>query len=98
MGHRLSKIVTKTGDQGTTGLADGSRVAKDSARIDALGAIDELNSVIGLLLAEGVPDDVANELVDIQHDLFDCGGEMGIPGHFPRACAQGAGAAECGGG
>ena len=81
MGHRLSKIVTRTGDQGTTGLADGSRVAKDSARIEALGAIDELNSAIGLLLAEGIPDDIASELTDIQHDLFDCGGEMAIPGY-----------------
>jgi cob(I)alamin adenosyltransferase len=81
MGHRLSKIVTRTGDQGTTGLADGSRVGKDSARIEALGAIDELNSTIGLLLAVGVPDDIANELTDIQHDLFDCGGEMAIPGY-----------------
>ena len=81
MGHRLSKIVTRTGDQGTTGLADGSRVSKDSARIDALGAIDELNSVIGLLLAEGLAGDIADELIDIQHDLFDCGGEMAIPGY-----------------
>ena len=88
MGHRLSKIVTKTGDQGTTGLADGSRVAKDSARIDALGAIDELNSVIGLLLADGVPEDVADELVDIQHDLFDCGGEMAIPGYSAVTAQQ----------
>ncbi|MEO7761203.1 MAG: cob(I)yrinic acid a,c-diamide adenosyltransferase [Casimicrobiaceae bacterium] len=87
MGHRLSKIVTKTGDQGTTGLADGSRLSKDSARIDALGAIDELNSAIGVLLAEGVPADVANELIDIQHDLFDCGGEMAIPG-FVAVTAQ----------
>jgi len=88
MGHRLSKIVTKTGDQGTTGLADGSRVAKDSARIEALGAIDELNSVIGLLIAEDVPADVANELTDIQHDLFDCGGEMAIPGYVAVTAQQ----------
>jgi cob(I)alamin adenosyltransferase len=88
MGHRLSKIITKTGDQGTTGLADGSRVAKDSARIDALGAIDELNSVIGLLLADGVPEDVADELVNIQHDLFDCGGEMAIPGYSAVTAQQ----------
>src|SRR5258706_4447271 len=88
MGHRLSKIVTKTGDQGTTGLADGSRVAKDSARIDALGAIDELNSLIGLLLAEGVPSDGGTELIDIQHDLFDCGGEMAIPGYVAVTAEQ----------
>jgi cob(I)alamin adenosyltransferase len=88
MGHRLSKIVTRTGDLGTTGLADGSRVGKDSARIDALGAIDELNSVIGLLLAEGIPDDIASELVDIQHDLFDCGGEMAIPGYVAVTAQQ----------
>ena len=81
MGHRLSKIVTRTGDDGTTGLADGSRVTKDSARIEALGAIDELNSLIGVLVAEGVPSDLADELTDIQHDLFDCGGEMAIPGY-----------------
>jgi cob(I)alamin adenosyltransferase len=88
MGHRLSKIVTRTGDQGTTGLADGSRVGKDSARIDALGAIDELNSVIGLLLAEPVPDDIGGELIDIQHDLFDCGGEMAIPGYVAVTVQQ----------
>ena len=88
MGHRLSKIVTRTGDRGTTGLADGSRVTKDSARIDALGAIDELNSVIGLLLAEGMPDDIAEELTDIQHDLFDCGGEMAIPGYVAVTSQQ----------
>ena len=81
MGHRLSKIVTRTGDAGTTGLGDGSRVAKDAARIDAIGAVDELNSSIGVLLAEGVPDDVAKCLVDVQHDLFDLGGELSIPGY-----------------
>ena len=81
MGHRLSKIVTRTGDAGTTGLADGSRVAKDSARIDAIGNVDELNSAIGMLVAEGVGDDIAAELVLVQHDLFDLGGELAIPGH-----------------
>jgi cob(I)alamin adenosyltransferase len=81
MGHRLSKIVTRTGDNGTTGLGDGSRVAKDSTRIDALGAVDELNSTIGLLLAEALPDPVAQCLTSIQHDLFDLGGELSIPGH-----------------
>jgi cob(I)alamin adenosyltransferase len=72
MGHRLSKIVTRTGDAGTTGLGDGSRVAKDAARIDAIGAVDELNSTIGVLLAEIVairlPGDIATTLVDVQHD------------------------------
>jgi cob(I)alamin adenosyltransferase len=81
MGHRLSKIVTRTGDDGTTGLGDGTRVAKDSARIDAIGAVDELNSTLGLLLAEPVPDAVATCLTSIQHDLFDLGGELSIPGH-----------------
>jgi cob(I)alamin adenosyltransferase len=81
MGHRLSKIVTRTGDAGTTGLGDGSRVAKDAARIDAIGAVDELNSTIGVLLAEPLPDDVAACLVDVQHDLFDLGGELSIPGY-----------------
>jgi cob(I)alamin adenosyltransferase len=81
MGHRLSKIVTRTGDAGTTGLGDGSRVAKDSARIAAIGDIDELNSTLGVLLAEPLPDDVAAMLVAIQHDLFDLGGEQAVPGY-----------------
>jgi cob(I)alamin adenosyltransferase len=81
MGHRLSKIVTRTGDAGTTGLGDGSRVSKDSARIEAIGAVDELNSVLGVLLAESLPADVAACLVDVQHDLFDFGGELSIPGY-----------------
>jgi len=85
VGHRLSKIVTRTGDAGTTGLGDGSRVAKDAARIDAIGAVDELNSTIGVLLAEivqaGLPGDFATTLVDVQHDLFDLGGELSIPGY-----------------
>ena len=81
MGHRLSKIVTRTGDAGTTGLGDGSRVAKDSARIDAIGGIDELNSTLGLLLSEPLPDAVAACLTSVQHDLFDLGGELSIPGH-----------------
>ncbi len=80
MGHRLSKIYTRTGDAGTTGLADGSRVAKDSVRIAALGDLDELNSVIGLLLTEELPADIRRLLTGIQHDLFDLGGEMAIPG------------------
>ena len=81
MGHRLSKIVTRTGDAGETGLGDGSRVAKDSPRIEAIGTIDELNSVIGVLLAEPLPDAIATCLTDVQHDLFDLGGELSIPGH-----------------
>jgi cob(I)alamin adenosyltransferase len=80
MGHRLSKIVTRTGDAGTTGLGDGSRVAKDSPRIEAIGAVDELNSMLGMLLAEALPDDIAAALIAIQHELFDLGGELSIPG------------------
>jgi cob(I)alamin adenosyltransferase len=81
MGHRLSRIVTRTGDAGTTGLGDGSRVAKDDPRIEAIGTVDELNSTIGVVLAEPLPDDVRALLTDIQHDLFDLGGELSIPGH-----------------
>jgi len=81
MGHRLSKIVTRTGDAGTTGLGDGSRVAKDSPRVDAIGTVDELNSTVGLLLAEPLPDGIAALLTEVQHDLFDLGGELSIPGH-----------------
>jgi cob(I)alamin adenosyltransferase len=81
MGHRLSKITTRTGDAGETGLGDGSRVAKDSARIAALGDVDELNCAIGLLLAEEIPDDFRAALLEVQHDLFDLGGELSIPGH-----------------
>ena len=81
MGNRLSKIYTKTGDDGTTGLGDGSRVAKDSARVIAYGTVDEANSCIGLLLAGNVPGDVRDLLVRIQHQLFDLGGELCIPGH-----------------
>ncbi|MDR2240671.1 MAG: cob(I)yrinic acid a,c-diamide adenosyltransferase [Zoogloeaceae bacterium] len=80
MGYRLSKIYTRTGDAGTTGLADGSRVGKDSPRIAALGELDELNSVIGLLLTEELPEDIRQLLTGVQHDLFDLGGEMAIPG------------------
>jgi cob(I)alamin adenosyltransferase len=81
MGHRLSKITTRTGDAGDTGLGDGARVPKDSARIAALGDIDELNSTIGLLLSEQVPPEVRAVLEQVQHDLFDLGGEVSIPGH-----------------
>jgi cob(I)alamin adenosyltransferase len=81
MGHRLSKIATRTGDAGETGLGDGSRVAKDTARIQALGDLDELNSAIGLVLAEEVPAEVREALEQTQQDLFDLGGEVSIPGH-----------------
>jgi len=80
MGHRLSKITTRTGDAGTTGLGDGSRVAKDSLRIAALGDVDELNSLLGLLLCEDLPGEERRLLLDIQHDLFDLGGELAVPG------------------
>jgi cob(I)alamin adenosyltransferase len=81
MGHRLSKIVTRTGDAGTTGLGDGSRVGKDSSRIAAIGDVDELNSVIGVLLAEPLPDAVRDSLTSVQHDLFDLGSELAVPGY-----------------
>jgi cob(I)alamin adenosyltransferase len=81
MGNRLSKIATRTGDNGTTGLGDGSRTAKDSARIASLGDVDELNSFVGLLLCEDMPAGLREELVSIQHDLFDLGGELCIPGY-----------------
>lgn len=81
MGHRLSKITTRTGDKGTTGLGDGSRVDKDNNRIEAIGAVDEVNSFLGLLLANSLPDSIRNMLADIQHDLFDLGGSLSIPGN-----------------
>ena len=81
MGNRLSKIYTRTGDDGSTGLGDGTRVGKDSARVDAYGTVDEANSCIGLLLASELPDDVRGLLTRIQHQLFDLGGELCIPGH-----------------
>lgn len=82
MGNRLSKIYTKTGDDGSTGLGDGSRVAKDHARIEAFGCIDELNSYIGVVASLLPADDVyLNALRAIQHDLFDLGGELSIPGY-----------------
>ena len=81
MGNRLSKIYTRTGDDGSTGLGDGSRVAKDSARVEAYGTVDELNSTIGMVLAcEGVDDAVRETLTQVQHELFDLGGELCIPG------------------
>ena len=80
MGHRLSKIYTRTGDAGTTGLGDGNRVSKNSLRIHSLGEVDELNAVVGLLLCEELPEAVRTLLTDVQHDLFDLGGEICIPG------------------
>ncbi|MDR3221691.1 MAG: cob(I)yrinic acid a,c-diamide adenosyltransferase [Candidatus Accumulibacter sp.] len=80
MGKRLSKIVTRTGDAGTTGLGDGTRVGKDCLRIDCIGEIDELNSTVGVLLAETLPETVRAALLRVQNDLFDLGGELCIPG------------------
>ena len=81
MGNRLSKIATRTGDNGTTGLGDGSRTSKDSLRVHAMGDVDELNSHVGLLLCEDLPSALREELISIQHDLFDLGGELCIPGY-----------------
>ena len=80
MGNRLSKIYTKTGDDGTTGLGDGTRVAKDSARVAAYGTVDELNSAIGMVLAQEIPAAIRETLTQVQHELFDLGGELCIPG------------------
>jgi cob(I)alamin adenosyltransferase len=81
MGNRLSKIYTRTGDDGTTGLGDGSRTPKDSLRVEAYGTVDELNSVIGMLLAvPNLPAAVTECLMQVQHELFDLGGELCIPG------------------
>ncbi len=85
MGNRLSRIYTKTGDDGTTGLGDGTRVPKDSARVAAYGTVDELNSAIGMVLAQAdleqnIPAPVREALIQVQHDLFDLGGELCIPG------------------
>jgi cob(I)alamin adenosyltransferase len=81
MGHRLTQISTRTGDDGTTGLGDGQRVAKDHLRVQAMGDVDELNSQLGVLLAEPLPADVRELLVVIQHELFNLGGELSIPGY-----------------
>jgi cob(I)alamin adenosyltransferase len=82
MGNRLSRIYTRTGDDGTTGLGDGTRVAKDSPRVEAFGTVDELNSAIGVLLAiPDLPPAVSAALTEVQHELFDLGGELCIPGH-----------------
>jgi cob(I)alamin adenosyltransferase len=80
MGYRLSKIYTRTGDAGTTGLGDGSRTAKDAPRIAAMGDVDELNAILGILLCEELPDELRTLLTGVQHDLFDLGGELSVPG------------------
>ncbi|MFW2439130.1 MAG: cob(I)yrinic acid a,c-diamide adenosyltransferase [Arenicellales bacterium] len=79
MGYRLSKIYTRTGDDGTTGISDGSRIDKDSLRISAIGSIDELNSLLGLIVCEEIDQDSHDLLTEIQHHLFDMGGELSMP-------------------
>ena len=81
MGKRLTQIATRTGDDGTTGLGDGSRTRKDQLRVCAMGDVDETNSVLGVLQCEDLPEDIRAALSDIQHDLFDLGGELSIPGY-----------------
>lgn len=88
MGHRLSKIYTRTGDDGSTGLGDGARVPKDSLRVEAFGTVDELNSLLGLVLAHELPTAVRDTLVAVQHELFDLGGELCLPGHRMIRAAQ----------
>lgn len=88
MGNRLSKIYTRTGDDGTTGLGDGTRTTKESLRVEAIGTVDELNSFIGVLLAEHLEEQVRLKLEDIQHDLFDLGGDLSIPGRASISEAQ----------
>ncbi|MDR2877914.1 MAG: cob(I)yrinic acid a,c-diamide adenosyltransferase [Chromatiales bacterium] len=85
MGNRLTRIYTRTGDQGSTGLSDGSRIDKDHPRIEAIGDIDELNSVLGLLLSHDLPKDIRHSLSEIQQTLFDIGGELSMP----EACTLG---------
>lgn len=88
MGHRLSKITTRTGDAGNTGLGDGTRVPKNSARIQTIGDVDELNSAIGVVLAEELPSSLRMALEGVQHDLFDLGGELSIPNQTLLSSAQ----------
>ena len=89
MGHRLSKIYTRTGDEGTTGLGDGSRVPKEDPRVEAYGTVDEANSALGMVLAvPGIPEPVRRCLMQVQHDLFDLGAELCIPGHHVMAPAH----------
>lgn len=88
MGKRLTKIYTRTGDDGTTGLGDGTRSAKESLRIEAIGTVDELNSCIGVLLAEDLEEGMRLKLENIQHDLFDLGGDLSIPGRVSMSEAH----------
>ena len=88
MGHRLSKIYTRTGDAGTTGLGDGTRTEKDAARVEAYGTVDELSSVIGMMLSHALPEGVAEVLMEVQHNLFDLGGELCVPGYSAVAPSQ----------
>jgi len=89
MGHRLSRIYTRTGDDGSTGLGDGMRVPKEHLRVEAYGTVDEANSALGLVLAvPGLPQDVTDCLTEVQHDLFDLGGELCMPGHRIIAAAD----------
>ncbi|HCX86784.1 MAG TPA: cob(I)yrinic acid a,c-diamide adenosyltransferase [Gammaproteobacteria bacterium] len=81
MGKRLSKIYTRTGDEGMTGLGDGTRVSKTSPRVEAMGQVDELNSLIGLMMSENLPEEIRQFLAIVQHTLFDLGGELSLPGH-----------------
>jgi len=90
MGNRLSKIYTRTGDKGTTGLGDGSRVDKDNLRVETFGTVDELNSLVGLVLASELDDSIRACLTRTQHELFDLGGELCMPGYtlVPEACVD----------
>ena len=90
MGNRLSKIYTRTGDKGTTGLGDGSRVDKDSLRVETYGTVDELNSLIGLVLTSEIDDSIGACLTRTQHELFDLGGELCMPGYtlIPESCIE----------
>ena len=89
MGNRLSKIYTRTGDDGSTGLGDGTRVAKESLRVEAYGTVDEANSALGIVLAvPALPPDIRRCLTQVQHDLFDLGGELCIPGHVMIGAAH----------
>ncbi|MFA9459722.1 cob(I)yrinic acid a,c-diamide adenosyltransferase [Thiohalorhabdus methylotrophus] len=88
MGHRLSRIYTRTGDEGSSDLGDGTRVAKNHPRLEAYGDVDELNSQVGLIAAEPLPEDIARLLGDLQHDLFDLGAELVVPGHEALREAQ----------
>jgi cob(I)alamin adenosyltransferase len=88
MGNRLSKIYTRTGDDGTTGLGDGARVTKESLRVEAYGSVDEANSAVGVVLAQAaLPPEIRRCLTDVQHDLFDLGGELCIPGNLMISAA-----------